>query len=205
MRKKLMITVSGPSGAGKTTICRELKNRTSGIDYIVSATSRPKRDGETEGQDYFFVTENQFKDKIKKDEFLEWAVVHGFYYGTPLDQVENTLKNDNICLLDLDVQGAAKLLAKYPLAITIFVLPPSPESLELRLKRRGTESSAEYEKRIENAGDELKNIGLYKYAVRNDDIEEALRQIQSIITAEKCLVDAELIKEVESWIIKILE
>lgn len=205
MKKKMIIALSGPSGAGKTTICRELKNSTPGVDYIVSFTSRPRRVGEIEGVDYFFVSEEAFRKKIDRREFLEWAKVHGFFYGTPLEQIEKSRINDNICLLDLDVQGVASLLKIYPHATTIFILPPSPETLASRLKKRGTETDNEYEKRIENAESELKKIGAYKYAVKNDEVKEALRQIKCIFTAEKCLVDKNSIKEVANWTIKTTE
>ncbi len=205
MRKKLIIAISGPSGAGKTTICRELRNSIEGVDYIVSFTSRPKRADEKEGSDYFFVTEEDFLSKIERKEFIEWAEVHGFFYGTPIDQIEKSQKNDNISLLDLDVQGASNLLKVYPSAVTVFILPPSPESLAKRLIRRGTEKREDFKKRIENAERELKKVNIYKYAVENDDVQEAIGKIKCIISAEKCLVDEDYIKEVGNWTIKITE
>ncbi|MBN1620933.1 guanylate kinase [candidate division WOR-3 bacterium] len=205
MRKKLIIAISGPSGAGKTTICRELRNSIKGVDYIVSYTSRPKRADEKEGSDYFFITEEDFLSRVERKEFLEWAEVHGFFYGTPLDQIDKSQKNDNISLLDLDVQGVSNLLKIYPWAVTVFILPPSPESLAKRLIRRGTEKREDFKKRIENAERELKKVNIYKYAVENDDVREAIDKIKCIISAEKCLVDEDYIKEVGNWTIKITE
>jgi len=179
-RKGNLFIISAPSGAGKTTLCRELLKHFKEIRYSISHTTRQPRSGETEGIDYFFTSEETFLDGIKNDTWAEWAKVHGNYYGTSIEFLNDTLSSGNDVLLDIDIQGTMQILKKYPDAITIFIMPPSVEILRSRLKYRGTESDEVIESRIINAKQEIKKKNLYNYIIINDkltDSKEALFEI----------------------------
>ncbi len=177
--------VSAPSGAGKTTICRRVCELDEGLCYSVSATTRPTREGEVEGKDYFFLTEDEFKEKIKKNEFLEWAKVHNHYYGTLYSFVNNCFGEKKDVILDIDVQGGLKTSAKFRETALIFVLPPSWDVLESRLRLRGKDGEEEIKKRLNNACKEIGYLENYDYLVINDRLEKAVREIQAIIVAER--------------------
>ncbi len=186
--KGLLVIVSGPSGAGKGTICKELIKNNSQIKVSISATTRKPRTGERDGVNYFFITENKFRHMIYKNEFLEYATVYGNYYGTPKQYVMNNLQNGNDVLLEIDIVGALQIKKKFDDAVFIFILPPSLNELKNRIVNRGTESSSDIEKRYGAAISEIKQVIKYDYAIINDNVSRAVQDIEAIIRAEKCKV-----------------
>jgi len=196
--KGLLLVICGPSGVGKGTICKELLKKRQDLKLSISATTRPKREGEVDGINYFFISEEQFKNMIEKDEFLEYAQVYGNYYGTPKDFVINALREGKDLILEIDTQGARQIKEKFPEGIFIFILPPSMKELKKRIVGRGTETIDIIEKRLKSAYNEISLIKDYDYYVINDDIESATNKIISIIEAEKCRVNDEIINYIES-------
>lgn len=184
----LLIIISAPSGTGKSTLCRKLISDFPRARYSVSLTTRAPRRGEVQGKDYFFVSRNEFKQKINRDELAEWALVHGHYYGTPKDFLKKNLLRGKDVVLDIDVRGAMKLKKKYPQAVFIFLAPPSFSELERRIKGRKRNSEATIKKRLTNARWEMGRIGSYDYLVINDRLVDAFTQVKSIIVAEKSKV-----------------
>lgn len=187
MPKGSLVIISAPSGTGKSTICRKLLQRRKDLRYSISCTTRDPRPGEKDGKHYFFLNRDEFKRKIRRNEFLEWAVVHDEYYGTPRRFIEETLKDGNSILLAIDVQGAAAIRRKMPDAVLIFLSPPSLESLRERLAAR-RDSSESVAKRLANSKDEMSAAKNFDYLVVNDDLEKAVEQIESILTAESLKV-----------------
>ena len=185
----IFYVISGPSGAGKTTILKKIMRNVDNLAFSVSYTTRPKRPNEREGADYFFVTEEQFKDLIEKDEFVEWALVHGYYYGTSKKFIEMELSKGYDIVLDIDVQGALSIMQKYSNAVFIFLAPPSFDTLKERLLKRKTESEKDLVKRIEDAKWELSKISMFDYIVINDSIESTVEKIKSIIEAERLRIE----------------
>ena len=181
----LLIIISAPSGTGKSTLCRKLINEFPNACYSVSVTTRNPRRGEVQGKDYFFVSRNEFKQKIKRDELAEWALVHGHYYGTPKNFLKKNLVKRKDIILDIDVRGAMKLKKRYPEAVFIFLAPPSFSELEKRIKGRKRNSEATIKKRLINARWEIGRIGSYDYLVINDRLVDAFTQVKSIVLAEK--------------------
>lgn len=187
-KKGLLLVVSGPSGVGKGTICKEYLSVYDDCALSVSATTRAPRDGEIDGESYFFLSQDEFKKKIDEGGFLEHAVFCDNYYGTPKDAVLNMLDSGKNVILEIEVQGALQVRSHYPEAVFIFVIPPSMETLEERLRGRGTEEDDVISKRLDRAKAEFKFIEKYNYVLENDTVENAVRRLHSIITAEKCLM-----------------
>ncbi len=185
MDKGLLLVISGPSGSGKGTICKKLLNRNQNINFSISATTRKPRKGEAEGINYFFVSENEFEDMMKNQEFLEYANVHGNFYGTPKKQVFEKLNQGENIILEIDVQGALQVKKIYPEGVFIFILPPSLEELENRIVKRGTESEEDINKRLNNSYKEIELGKKYDYLIINDQVLNAVEKIESIIIAEK--------------------
>ncbi len=184
-----LIIISGPSGAGKGTIVNELIKNTN-LNLSISMTTRPKREGEVEGKDYYFVTKQEFAKQIKKGNFLEYANVHGDnYYGTPKDKVLKSLENGKDIILEIDIQGALKVKEKYKEGIFIFIMPPSMRELKNRLIRRNTETIDKVITRFKDAYQEINEVTKYNYVVINDTLDEAVEKVKAIILAEKCRVD----------------
>ncbi|OGR87060.1 MAG: guanylate kinase [Elusimicrobia bacterium RIFCSPHIGHO2_02_FULL_57_9] len=184
MPKGVLIVISAPSGTGKSTICRRLLERREELRYSMSCTTRLPRPGEKTGRDYFFVTKEEFKRKISRSEFLEWAVVHDHYYGTPRHFIESTVKKGRNVLLAIDIQGASSIRRKLPEdSVLIFLAPPSLESLKQRLAGR-RDCSQSVAKRLANSKEELVAAKDYDYLVVNDDLDKAVSQIEHIVTAE---------------------
>ncbi|OGC03483.1 guanylate kinase [candidate division WOR-1 bacterium RIFOXYA12_FULL_43_27] len=190
-KRGLLIVLSGPSGVGKSTIVKRLRKINPRLKMSVSCTTRPPRLGEANKRDYFFISKEAFTEKVKNGEFLEWAEVHGRYYGTPREFIEENLKKNNVVLLEVDVQGAGTIkdwLYKARLrksAVFVFIIPPSVDMLAFRLKRRKTESSELLNYRLRAAIAELQVMEKYDYIVVNDQVEHAARKIQAIINVEK--------------------
>ena len=182
----MMIVLSGPSGAGKGTLKNEYMKRHNNAVFSVSMTTRPPRPGEIEGTDYYFTNQAAFQSILANEGFLEWAQVHGEYYGTPKQFALNTLAENKDIVLDIDVQGALQVKKSYPQALMIFIIPPSVEILEQRLRKRGTETEEKIQRRLANAKKELSLMNQYDYVVINTTIEEAYQRLNAIITAEKC-------------------
>jgi guanylate kinase len=178
------IILSAPSGAGKTTIARELLERRSDLGYSVSCTTRAPRRGEVDGRDYSFVSRDEFLERRARDEFAESAEVHGQLYGTLRSEVERVLSSGRHVVMDIDVQGALQFKAAFPGAVTVFVLPPSADVLLRRLRERRTENPEQLIARLRSAVDELRAVEEYRYVVVNDDLERAVARVGSIIDAE---------------------
>lgn len=188
MNKGLLIVVSGPSGAGKGTICTEFMKSHTDCALSVSATTRAPREGEVDGVNYFFLTHDEFRKRIDADGFLEHAVFCENYYGTPKAEVMQMLESGKNVILEIEVQGALQVRSHYPEAVFVFVLPPSIEELEARLRGRGTETDEVIAKRLERAKAEFQYIPKYNYILINDTVENAVNRLESIITAEKCVM-----------------
>ena len=174
--------VSAPSGAGKTTLCRAAREKLPQLVYSVSSTTRRPRIGEVEGQDYFFVSEAQFRQGIESGLWAEWAKVHDNYYGTSARFLDDHLQAGRDVLLDIDVQGARQILDRYPEAATIFIAAPSMEVLRQRLTARGLDSPGVIELRMKNARAEMDCRDLYRFVVVNDDLDEAIEQFIDILS-----------------------
>jgi guanylate kinase len=185
-RQGLLIVISGPSGAGKGTICKALLQKNKDLKISVSCTTRSPREGEREGINYYFVSKEKFQDMIEKNEFLEYATVYGNYYGTPRKYVEEELKKGNDVILEIDIQGALMVKERYPEGVFIFILPPSMEELKNRIIKRGSETEDSLNTRFTAAFEEIKYMSKYDYAVVNDYVDEAVKKIECIIVAEKC-------------------
>ena len=198
MRKGLLVVVSGPSGAGKGTICQALLEKTP-LAYSVSATTRKPRAGEVDGVNYHFLSVEAFEEMIEKDGLLEWAKVYDNYYGTPLKKVEEKLAAGEDILLEIDTQGAMKVREKFPEGVYIFILPPSLAELERRLRGRDTETEDVLQKRLAAAIDEIEAGKCYKYVVTNDEVDGAVDAVCAILAAERRLVarNGELFDEIE--------
>jgi guanylate kinase len=186
-KEGILLILSGPSGAGKGTICKSLLKETD-IQYSISATTRKPRPGEKDGREYFFITKEEFEKKIQEDAFLEWAQVYDNYYGTPKKFVEEVLVSGKDCILEIDPQGAQKVKGKKPDAVYVFIAPPSMQELKNRITNRGTENTLEINKRLNCAKEEMLSMHNYDYVVINDKVETAVKKIQAILIAEKCRI-----------------
>ncbi len=182
--KGIIFVVSAPSGTGKTTLCREIVKRVKGINLSISCTVREPREGEKNGKDYYFVSEEEFRRLEEEGAFIEWAVVHGKKYGTPLAPLISQINKGEDVILNIDPQGARKIREKISDAVFIFVLPPSMEILMKRLKDRGTKKE-DIELRMKNAEEEIKNALWYDYIIINDELGNAIEILKSIIAAER--------------------
>ena len=185
-RRGLLIVLSSPSGAGKTTISRMLLDADDEIAMSVSATTRPMRPGEHDGKDYRFVEDDEFDRMIREGEFVEWANVFGYRYGTPKAPVKQALKGGRDILFDIDWQGARQLEPDFgEHLVTIFLLPPSMAELERRLRARGTDSADVIADRMRRAADEISHWAEYEYVLVNDEMDECLALVRSIVAAER--------------------
>lgn len=182
--KPTLIIVAAPSGAGKSTLCARLVEEYPEIIENVSFTTRPARNQEEDGVDYFFVDKEEFAEKKSRDFFAESAVVHGHFYGVSQVQIDTALQAGRPIILDIDVQGAKTLISKFPEALTVFVLPPSIEELERRLKARDKGKTNNYSLRLENAVKEVKLASNFKYQIVNEDLERAYADFKKIVETE---------------------
>lgn len=187
-KKGLLLVMSGPSGAGKGTICKELV-KDENIKYSISATTRAPRGNEENGKDYFFLSTEEFEQRINTDGFLEWAKVYDRYYGTPRDFVEEVIDDGKACILEIDVQGALKIRDSFPEAVLIFILPPSLSELYRRLKDRGTESEEQIQTRMSWVLGEIAQIEKYDYVIVNDDLAKAVTEARAIVESEEMSSD----------------
>ena len=192
MKKGLLIVISGASGTGKGTVCKELLTREQRLAYSVSATSRAPREGEEDGREYYFRTREEFETMIAAGAFLEYADVYGNYYGTPLAPIEERRAAGEDILLEIDTQGALNVMERCPDGTFIFLLPPSLEELRRRITGRGTESEESLARRLAAARDEIRLGKRYRYAVLNDTVEAATDRIQTILVAERLRADMDL-------------
>jgi guanylate kinase len=173
--------LSGPSGVGKTTLRRHVLSRYPEMIYSISHTTRHPRTGETAGIDYHFVNTEGFEKGIRQNQWAEWAQVHGNYYGTSADNINQVIRQGQNILLDIDVKGTRQIIRRYPQSITIFILPPSMDELRRRLGARGTDSPEVVEKRIRNAAKEIEQKEIYQHVITNAVLEEAIASLISII------------------------
>ena len=178
-----LIVISAPSGTGKTTLCSKLLNEIPTIKLSVSSTTRAPRGKEKNGIEYFFIDKPEFEKKIKENRFAEWALVHENYYGTSKDFIEKTFASGNSVLLDIDVQGADQLKKSYPeKTFTIFVMPPSMEVLEKRLRSRGTDTEETIQKRLKNAAKEMAQKDRFDSVIINDDLNVAYIELKKTVS-----------------------
>ena len=189
MKRGVLLVVSGPSGAGKGTICKALLEKHKEIYLSVSATTRSPRKGEVEGVNYYFTTKEEFVKRVEEGDFLEHAEVYGNYYGTPKSSVEKMLEQGKDVILEIDIQGALKVKENCEEGIFIFILPPSMEELKQRIIKRGSETPESLMTRFKSAYKEINYISKYNYAVVNDEVDLAVKKLEALITAEKCRVD----------------
>ncbi len=185
-----LIIISGTTCAGKGTVIRELLKRNANLYLSISYTSRPRRGKEVNGVDYFFISPEEFQEKIDNNDFLEYAQVqYGCFYGTPKKELEEKLEAGRDVILEIDVEGAKQVKQLYPETILIFVMAPSMSEVKRRIKERNTENPNQIIKRFQKAYQEINEVNKYNYVVVNDVIEEAVKKIEAILISEKCRVD----------------
>ncbi|MDR2563315.1 MAG: guanylate kinase [Prevotellaceae bacterium] len=178
-----IIVIAAPSGSGKTTIIEHLLKNNANLEFSISATSRKPRKNEQNGVDYYFISAEEFRNKISNNEFLEWEEVYeGNYYGSPQSEVDRITKLGKTAMFDVDVVGALNIKKKYPNAFLIFVVPPSLEVLKERLEKRHTDSDEEISKRLQKAKEELSRAKEFDYILLNDELEEAIEEIDSVVS-----------------------
>lgn len=187
--KGVLIIISGPSGAGKGTICKALLEKHNDLFLSVSATTREPRKGEVNGVNYYFLTKEEFKSKIEEGDFLEWAEVYGNYYGTPKSKVQEMIDSGKNVILEIDIQGALKVKENSEEGVFIFILPPSMEELKHRIINRGSETPESLLERFNSAYKEINYISKYNYGIVNDTVESAVNKIENILVSEQCRVD----------------
>ena len=178
---KKLIIITGPSGVGKGTVVKELLGRNKDIWLSISATTRNPRIGEKDGENYYFISDEKFKDMIDKKEFLEWAQFAGNYYGTPLSTVNEKIEKGFIVLLEIEVEGAKQIKEKFPEALSIFLLPPSKEELEKRIRNRGTEKEEAIDRRLSRANYEIASSNQFDFVLTNHDVDETVKEVFKII------------------------
>jgi guanylate kinase len=183
--KGSLFIVSAPSGAGKTTLCKQLVETVPNLGFSVSFTTRQPRPGEVNNRDYTFISREEFRSKADQGEFIEWAEVHGEFYGTSKNRIEALLTEGNDVILDIDTQGAMQMKQKHRDGIYIFVLPPSLQILRKRLKERMTNSEQEIERRVKRATDEIKTYREYDYVIMNNILDDAIREFKAIIISQR--------------------
>ncbi|MEK6700205.1 MAG: guanylate kinase [Nitrospirota bacterium] len=203
MKRKsgLLFVVSAPSGAGKTTLCQALTASLANLTHSISYTTRKPRPGEIDGRDYFFVTQERFRSMIGAGDFAEWAEVHSNLYGTSRRVLDDMTSRGIDVILDIDTQGAKQIKGKFPSALFIFIMPPSLDILEERLRNRKSDDEAEIGKRMLRARDEIRDYALYDYIIANRDFDRALSELKAIIIADRCRT-----KNIDpSWIGELLQ
>ncbi len=192
-RKGMLVVISGPSGVGKGTLVKELSKRMPELRQSISVTTREPRPGEEDGVHYFFRTDEQFEQMVANDELIEWSqFVNGLFYGTPRSFVEEQLRAGNDVVLEIDVKGAIQVKERMPNGVYVFILPPTMEELEARLRKRQTEAAEAIRQRLSVAVDELNFLLLYDFQVVNDDLDKAARKLEAIVIAERCRVGRHL-------------
>ena len=182
-KRGVLFVISAPSGAGKSTLCRAVRDRFADLVYSVSYTTRSPRSGEQNGKDYHFITKDEFEKGIAHNRWAEWAEVHGYYYGTSADFLNQVLSAGRDILLDIDIQGTRKIRQRYPDGVTIFIMPPSLETLKSRLQSRGTDSPEVIAVRLKNADEEMAQKDLYHHIIINDRLTDAIAEL--IVIFEK--------------------
>ncbi len=182
----ILLVVAGPSGVGKGTLIRGLREKHDGIEWSISCTTRDPRRGEVDGEDYHFVSRDEFLRMARRNELLEWAVVHGRdFYGTPRQPVEDALAAGRDMVIEIDYQGARSMRAALPEAVTVFVAPPSIAALRSRLTGRATESDDAVHRRLRSAQTEFEHIGMFQHLIVNDDLEQAIGALEAVYLAER--------------------
>lgn len=182
----VVLIISAPSGSGKSTLARKLVETDPKLDFSTSVTTRPPRPGDEAGKSYRFVSEEEFLAMRDRGELLEWAEVFGNYYGTSTEVLKHARKSGHDLLLDIDVQGAGQLMERLQEAVTVFILPPSREELEKRLRNRSSDSNDVIERRLGEAAREVENYAEYNYVLVNDRLDDTLEQLRSILVGERC-------------------
>lgn len=190
MKRKqgLLFVVSAPSGAGKTSLCRSITESLEKLTHSVSYTTREPRPGEIDGRDYYFVSKERFREMVEAGDFAEWAEVHANFYGTSRRVLDVMLSKGRDVILDIDTQGAKQIKAKYPAAVFIFIMPPSLDILEERLRNRKSDSEDEIKRRMQRSRDEIRDYALYDYLIINRDFDRALTELRSVVIAERCRI-----------------
>jgi len=189
----ILFIISAPSGSGKSTLVSQLRTLVEGLDFSISYTTRAPRGSETDGREYHFTTRSKFERMIAAGDFLEWAEVFGNYYGTAVSALDHAREAGKDLLLDIDVQGAVQVMKKLPKAVSIFILPPSPQVLEMRLRNRSeaehVTSEAVIQSRLAEARNELKQMWDYRYALVNDVLDQAVTEMRAIVLCERGVRD----------------
>lgn len=188
MKRKqgMLFVVSAPSGAGKTSLCRAITDSLEDLTHSVSYATRKPRPGETDGRDYHFVSQERFRDMIQAGDFAEWAEVHSNLYGTSRRVLDDMISKGLDVILDIDTQGAKQIKAKCNAAVFIFIMPPSLDILEERLRNRKSDREDEIRKRMRRAREEIRDYAMYDYLIINRDFDRALTELRSVILAERC-------------------
>lgn len=185
-KKGLLFVVSAPSGAGKTSLCRAITDSLEKLTHSISTTTRNPRPGELDGRDYYFVSQERFQEMIQAGDFAEWAEVHSNFYGTSRRVLDDMISKGLDVILDIDTQGAKQIKARYDSAVFIFIMPPSLDILEERLRNRKSDHEDEIRKRMQRSREEIRDYAMYDYIIVNRDFDRALTELRSIVISERC-------------------